>query len=129
MARRRALSIKDIADQPLIVPDRLSRPHSYDLTMKLFNEAGIAPRVAQLADEKQTIVNLVSAGLGSAIVPRWTSRMKVDGVAFLRLVLDGGAEIGRLPLAAVWIHDSRDPLRDSLLETLMTHIERYAAKA
>jgi DNA-binding transcriptional LysR family regulator len=129
LAKRRSLSIREIADQPFIVPDRRSRPHSYDLTMKLFEEAGIEPRVARLADEKQTIVNLVSAGLGFAIVPKWTSRMKGTGVAFLRLVIDKDAEIGRLPLAAVWIRESRDPLRDSLMETLMAHIERYAKKA
>jgi len=78
LARRRKVSIENIADQPLIVPDRRSRPHSHDLTMKLFEEAGFEARVAQVADEKQTIVNLVSAGLGVAIVPRWTSRMTVE---------------------------------------------------
>ena len=71
LARRRKVSIENIADQPLIMPDRRSRPHSHDLTMKLFEEAGFEARVAQVADEKQTIVNLVAAGLGVAIVPRW----------------------------------------------------------
>jgi DNA-binding transcriptional LysR family regulator len=80
LARRERVSVRDIADQPLIVPDRRSRPHSHDLTMKLFAEAGHAVYVAQVADEKQTIVNLVAAGLGVAIVPRWISRMTVEGV-------------------------------------------------
>src|SRR5207244_1269916 len=35
LARRRKLTIRDIAEQPLIVPDRRSRPHSHDLTIKL----------------------------------------------------------------------------------------------
>src|SRR5207253_11243398 len=74
LASRKRVTIADIENQPLIVPERRSRPHSHDLTMKLFAEAGCEARVAQIADEKQTIVNLVSAGLGVAIVPRWTSR-------------------------------------------------------
>jgi DNA-binding transcriptional LysR family regulator len=75
LASRKRVTIADLENQPLIVPERRSRPHSHDLTMKLFAEAGCEARVAQIADEKQTIVNLVSAGLGVAIVPRWTSRM------------------------------------------------------
>ena len=37
--------------------------------MKLFAEAGLEARIVQIAEEKQTIVNLVSAELGVAIVP------------------------------------------------------------
>ena len=72
LARCKSIPIKDLADQPLIVPDRRTRPHSHDLTMKLFEDAGCEPEIAQVADEKQTIVNLVAAGIGMAIVPRWT---------------------------------------------------------
>ena len=79
LAGRQSVSLADIADQPLIVPDRRSRPHSHDLTVKLFEQAGLTPRIVQTADEKQTIVNLVATRLGIAIVPRWTSRMTVSG--------------------------------------------------
>ena len=51
--------------------------------MKLYEEAGLDPNVAQVADEKQTIVHLVAAGLGIAIVPRWTARMTVEGVVYV----------------------------------------------
>ena len=128
LAHRKNVRVKDIADQPLIVPDRRCRPHSHDLTIKLFEEAGFEPRIAQIADEKQTIVSLVSVGLGIAIVPRWTSRMAIEGVSYLPVVLDR-ANVTRLPLAAIWIRDSRDELRDALMETLTKHIRRYAAQA
>jgi DNA-binding transcriptional LysR family regulator len=74
-ASKKRVTIADLVDQPLIVPERRSRPHSHDLTMKLFAEAGLEARIVQIADEKQTIVNLVAAELGVAIVPKWTSRM------------------------------------------------------
>jgi DNA-binding transcriptional LysR family regulator len=129
LGRRRKVSIKDIAKQPLIVPDRRSRPHSHDLTMKLYEEAGLDPRVVQVADEKQTIVHLVAAGLGIAIVPRWTSRMTVEGVVYVPLAVPRTTRVNQLPLAAVWMRDSRDVLRDNLLQTLMDNIDRYASKA
>lgn len=129
LASRRFISLGEIADQPLIVPDRRSRPHSHDLTMKLFMQAGLTPHVAQLADEKQTIVNLVAARLGVAIVPRWTSRLAISGVRFVPLRLKRGSSVGRLPLAAAWLRGSRDPARDAMLTILKSKLSSYARGA
>lgn len=128
LASRRRVAIEDLADQPLILPDRRSRPLSHDLAIKLFEDAGCEPEISQIVDDKQAVVELVSAGMGIAIVPRWTSRMAVDGVTFLPLTLEG-SNASRLPLAAVWIRNSRDALRDTLLDTLKRNIQRYAAQA
>ncbi|WP_407178309.1 LysR family transcriptional regulator [Bradyrhizobium sp. STM 3562] len=129
LAGRKSISLAEIADQPLIVPDRRSRPHSHDLTMKLFEEAGLQPRVVQVADEKQTIVNLVAARLGVAIVPRWTSRMAIAGVRFVPLKLRQAEPAGRLPLAAAWLRGSRDPVRDSIVAILEARLRKYAREA
>jgi DNA-binding transcriptional LysR family regulator len=129
LANRAFISLPEIADQPLIVPDRRSRPHSHDLTMKLFEQAGLSPRVAQIADEKQTIVNLVAARLGVAIVPRWTSRIAIAGVRFVPLELKRGSTVGRLPLAAAWLRGSRDSVRDAMLAILDDRLRSYARGA
>jgi DNA-binding transcriptional LysR family regulator len=129
LAGRQSVTVADIADQPLIVPDRRSRPHSHDLTVKLFEQAGLTPRIVQRADEKQTIVNLVATRLGIAIVPRWTSRMAVPGVRFVPLKLAGGSLSGRLPLAAAWLRGSRDPVRDSMLAVLDAKLRSYSKGA
>lgn len=128
LAHRKALRIADLAEEPLIVPDRRSRPHSHDLTVKLFDHAGRAPRIAQIADEKQTIVNLVAAGLGAAIVPRWTARMAISGVRFVPLK-DMGENVGRLPLAAAWLRGSRDPARAAILGVIAARLDAYAREA
>lgn len=122
------ISIDDLAEQSMIVPDRRSRPHSHELTMNLFEEAGLQARVAQVAEEKHTIINLVAAGLGIAIVPRWTSRMAVSGARYVPLAhqCDGGKT---LPLAAYWPDGARDGTRDKLLELLGEKISSYAEKA
>src|SRR6478736_4017318 len=110
LAAKKRVTIADLKDQPLIVPERRSRPHSHDLTMKLFAEAGLEARIVQIADEKQTIVNLVSAELGVAIVPKWTSRMAARGVRYVRLA---ASDMNKLPLAAAWTRGTRKqgPLR------------------
>ena len=126
LAPKKRLSVADLAEQPMIVPERRSRPHSHDLTMKLFAQAGLQARVVQLANEKQTIVNLVAAELGVAIVPRWTSRMATRGVRYVPLE---AADMNRLPLAVAWTRGTRDLIRDEMLEMLKASLKRYAREA
>lgn len=129
LAGRRRLSIEALADEPMIVPDRSSRPHSHDLTIKLFQRAGLRPNLSQSAEEKQTIVQLVAAGLGLAIVPRWASRLGVAGVRFVPLVSRETAALDLLPMAAAWLRNARDPLRDEMLDMLRLRLPRYGAGA
>ena len=111
------------------MPDRRSRPHSHDLTIKQFLDAGLTARIAQVADEKQTIVNLVAAGTGLAIVPRWTSRLQVPGVSFVPLDLPDGTTRSKLILAAAWTRGTRDQMRDTFLEILERHLPALEATA
>ncbi|MBS8227207.1 LysR substrate-binding domain-containing protein [Vannielia litorea] len=48
----------------------------------LFATAGIAPRIVQEVSQTQTIVALVNAGLGVALVPRSASAMQMQNVSF-----------------------------------------------
>src|SRR5258707_1116197 len=77
-ARPRAVTIADLANQPLIVPERRLRPHSHDLTMKLFAEAGLEARIVQIADEKQTIVNLVFEFYEFGLLATWETLERSD---------------------------------------------------
>ncbi|MCU5774801.1 LysR family transcriptional regulator [Erwiniaceae bacterium BAC15a-03b] len=120
LASRQYLQITDLQDQPLIVPERKSRPHSHDLSINLFAEAGLTAKIAQLADEKQTIINLVAAELGIAIVPQWTSRMPARNVSYIPLQGSPGGAINGLPLSVAWMRDARDPLREKMLDLLIS---------
>ncbi|MBB4274883.1 LysR family transcriptional regulator [Rhizobium mongolense] len=129
LADNMSVSILDLADAPLIVPDRRSRPHSYDLTLNMFAAAGLHPHIAQVADEKQTIVSMVAAGLGLAVVPRWTTSLASAGVRFLPVDNGTGQPAQTLPLAAAWMKAVRDPERDALLDLLRQNLARYSAQA
>lgn len=129
LAKRSRVTIHDLADEPLIVPDRRSRPHSHDLTIKLFTDAGLTARIAQIAEEKHTIVNLVATGTGLAIVPRWAARIAVPGVSFVPLQLQEGSTRGKLILAAAWARGTRDVQRDALLSVLADNLQAIEASA
>ena len=85
--------------------------------------------IGQVADEKQTIVTLVAAQMGVALVPRWTSRLAVMGVAYVPIAPAPGLTFSRLPMALATLRDARDPLRDLFRRTLFAHLPRYAAQA
>jgi DNA-binding transcriptional LysR family regulator len=129
LAARDRIEIEDLAEEPLIVPDRRSRPHSHDLTITLFLNAGLAARIAQVAEEKQTIVNLVAAGTGLAIVPRWTARLRVKGVTFIPLSLPEGSSKSKLILAAAWPRGTRDALRDAFMSVVDERLAEVEATA
>jgi len=129
LSGRPELSIQDLANAPLIVPDRRSRPHSHDLTIKLFTDAGLSARIAQVAEEKHTIVSLVAIGAGLAIVPRWVSRIAVPGIAFVPLAVPDGSTRSKLILAAAWARGTRDARRDALLSVLESNIAEIEQSA
>ena len=57
----------------------------HDMIFDFCRAAGFTPRVAQEAVQLQTIVSLVSAGLGVALVPASLTDMRRAGVVYRRL--------------------------------------------
>ncbi len=125
LATKEQIRVEDLENVPLIVPSPRSRPHSYNLTIRLFSEAGLQPVIAQQAEEKQTIINLVGAEIGAAIIPYWYSRIKLDGVVYRPMVDEDGAPIRELPLAAAWVAGTPDEARDHLVSIAKANMDRY----
>jgi DNA-binding transcriptional LysR family regulator len=81
-AAREAIAIGDLADVPwLLVPARVPS-RLRDLTLRATAAAGFTPRVGQEARELNTLIALVSAGLGVTLVPASASRFPRPGVVF-----------------------------------------------
>jgi DNA-binding transcriptional LysR family regulator len=88
-------------------------------------EAGFTPRVAQEARRMETIVRLVDAGLGVALVPTWTSaRQWSRDVVYVKL--QSRSPLSRLVLAAVWRGSSGTPAVAHFVATLDRFIQRNA---
>ncbi len=126
LADQRRLRVQDLDGVPLILPSPRSRPHSYNLTMQLFLDADLQPNIAQQAEEKQTILNMVGAEIGAAIIPYWSSRGTVQGVLYKPLVNNTGRQIKELPLAVAWVEGTHDPYRDELIQLLHANLDRYS---
>jgi DNA-binding transcriptional LysR family regulator len=77
-----AVPLHALADLPLVVFPRRLAPAFYDIIMDCYARAGIAPRIGQEAIQMQTIVSLVSAGMGVALVPRSLCNLRRTGVVY-----------------------------------------------
>ncbi len=126
LAKYSELKIHQLAGLPMIAPSPRNRPHSYNLTNKLFIEAGLTPNYTQQAEEKHTIINLVAAEVGIAIIPYWTSRITVENVVFRPLVDQFSNNIAELPLAIAWVDGSKDELREQLVQLLKNNLKNYS---
>lgn len=127
LAARTTVSVDMLRDMPMILPSRRTRPHSHGIAVTLFKRANVPLSIVQEAEEKHTILGLVAAGLGGAIVPRWTGLSGIGGVAFCEIEQAAPASV--LPLAAMWVADWRNAQRDRLLAALTLHAGDYATSA
>jgi DNA-binding transcriptional LysR family regulator len=95
LAKKKTLSLHDIANEPFIHYTASDMPGLHALTMILFQEAGLMPKVAQEAVQVATLIFLVESGLGVALVPSAAARNASKQVVFKKLTrLPPQASIG-----------------------------------
>jgi len=79
------LAVSALADEPFVMVPRDIAPGLYDIVTGLAARAGISFNVAQEAIQMQTVVSLVSSGLGAAIVPGSIANLGRRGVVYREL--------------------------------------------
>ena len=85
MAQQKNLSLVELLAQPLVIFPRRILPSIHDAIFAMYHAVGQLPQVAQEAIQMQTIVNLVSAGLGIAWVPESVRQFQRPGVVYRRI--------------------------------------------
>ena len=111
---RQAVSLKALADLPLIIFPRRISPAFHDTIIACFRDAGVTPHIGQEAIQMQTIIGLVSAGMGMALVPQSVSNLKRPGVEYRSL--SDAAPLIETGLA--WRRDNKSPVLGALLAML-----------
>ncbi|BAX58453.1 LysR substrate-binding domain-containing protein [Burkholderia stabilis] len=74
--------LADVAALPLVIFPRRLAPGFYDIITGCYGAAGETPRIGQEAIQMQTIVSLVSAGMGVALVPQSMRNLRRTGVVY-----------------------------------------------
>ena len=83
LARARGrIAVRELSGESFVMAPRDIAPGLHDIVTGLAARAGFAPRVAQEAIQMQTVVSLVSSGLGVAIVPASLANLGRRGVVY-----------------------------------------------
>ena len=100
------LRAADVLTQPLVIFPRAATPSLYDAVLAFYHHHGATPVIAQEATQMQTIVNLVSAGLGLALVPRAVTQLQRRGVSYRALPTALAAAAPQCETSLLWPADA-----------------------
>lgn len=112
---------------PLVVFPRRIAPSLHDAIFALYHRHGAVPVVAQQANQMQTIVNLVSAGLGVAWVPLSVRQFQRSGVLYRDVSSSSGSGstlegVGpRCETSLVWRGDNANPALARFIAYVKAH--------
>ena len=85
LARRQSLTLADLKGDSFIMYPREAGTGIYWQVMDLCAKAGFRPRVAREVLESSTLIGLVAAGVGIAIVPAEMNCIQFEGIEYKRL--------------------------------------------
>lgn len=113
-----AVWLKDLPRIPLIIFPRPIAPALHDAILGVFRAAGITPQIGQEAIQMQTIVSLVSAGMGLALVPQSVRNLMRPGVEY-RALHD---QTPLVETGLAWRRDNVSPVLQGFLDLLRKNI-------
>ena len=116
LRRKGPVALRNLPALPLIIFPREISPALHDAILSCFRAAGITPAIGQQAIQMQTIVSLVSAGMGLALVPQSVSNLMRPGVEY-RALADATPLV---ETGIAWRRDNPSPVLKGFLELLRT---------
>jgi DNA-binding transcriptional LysR family regulator len=116
LRKKGPVALRNLPHLPLIIFPREISPALHDAILSCFRAAGITPAIGQQAIQMQTIVSLVSAGMGLALVPQSVSNLMRPGVEY-RALADATPLV---ETGIAWRRDNPSPVLKGFLELLRT---------
>ena len=114
------IRLRNLAHEEFILFPRALSPGLYDLVIAACQRAGFTPSLAQEAIQMQTILGLVAAGLGVAIVPHCMSKLQRSDIRYLALESTDFV----VETSALWQAGNEAPALAALLAELPKAIRR-----
>jgi DNA-binding transcriptional LysR family regulator len=113
--RSTPIPLEDLAGEPFVWWPRTSAPNPFDAAVRAFARLGLSMPIVQEALGVQTVLGLVSAGIGVSLLPASVSTLHRDGVVTRPLQ----APVPTIPLHAVWRRGHRSESVRHFVEALV----------
>ena len=114
LASLESVPLTELAPEPFLLFRRPTGPGLYDRIIAACQAAGFSPRVAQEAGQVQTLVGLVSAGMGVALVPGSFAELRRPGLVY-RPVTGLAVDMGTW---LAWRANDDSPVRERFVTAL-----------
>ena len=113
LASRPSLALSDLDGQPFIMYAPYESRYFYDLLVSEFARTKVLPRYVQHLSQIHSILSLVRAGLGLAMVPETADGLRMEGVLLRPLRIKAPRPV---EMFLVWRRDGDNPLLPTVVE-------------
>ncbi|WP_257211593.1 LysR family transcriptional regulator [Sphingobium sp. IP1] len=109
------IALADLDEQPFIMYSPDAARYFHDILTALFDQAQIAPRIAHQVGQMHSMLALVDAGFGMALVPEVAARLRFPNVVFRPM-----PSITEWPakLNLIWRPDNENPALARFVESI-----------
>lgn len=118
LAAQASIELASLRGQPFVVSARALGQGFHDQLVQLCQAAGFQPAVAQEARQLQTLIALVAAGFGIALLPGSLAAQRGEDVVFRKIEVDAPVALTHLDLLMAWNPGRASPARDRLVATM-----------
>jgi len=116
LTKLRRIPLKKLKEEKFIIFKRSAAPATHDFILRACRSEGLEPNIVKQSDRAQSILDLVAAGIGVAIVPEHFQRYRTELV--LRQLIP---KLPTLSLCMVWRQNDHSPVLQSLCAMIRKH--------
>jgi DNA-binding transcriptional LysR family regulator len=116
---RRDPAISDFEGTPFVMYSPIEARYFHELVAAAFATAGVKPDYTQYASQIHSILALVAAGIGAALVPEAATSLHFEGVIFRPVRKPRSMQSAELYVA--WKSDNGNPAMKSVLEACLEY--------
>jgi DNA-binding transcriptional LysR family regulator len=125
LARRTSLELKDLAGESIIMPSPSNNSAIYERLLNNFRNAGLVPHITHYADSENTLLNMVTAGIGIAFMTSSIRNSIISG-AVLRPVSDLSIPVH---LDMIWRSENENPSLQHFVKFMKSAVSEYSANS
>jgi DNA-binding transcriptional LysR family regulator len=119
LRRGRTISLGDFDGAPFVMYSPIEARYFHDLVATVFATAGVKPDFTQYTSQIHSILALVAAGLGAALVPAAATNLHFEGVIFREVRKMRSMQPVELYVA--WKPDNDNPARQRVLDACLEY--------
>ena len=125
LAGQASVALAALKDDDFVASPRALGQGFHDQLTGLCLHAGFVPDVAQQARRLQTVIGLVAAGFGVALLPASLAMSLPHGAVMLPLITDAPLSLRQLDLYMAWNARQVSPVRERLLAQLRASADMH----